>query len=216
MPLLATDQATDRQPRLTRADWIEAALAVLVESGVEAVQITALARRLDVTRGSFYWHFDSREALLEALVAEWRARNTGVMVEAIADAPSLDDGILSLFSVWVDHNRFDPALDQAIRDWARRDDALRQTVKSEDAARVAAIAGFYERHGYEPTEAFIRARVIYFTQVSYYALAIEDDESIARRMGYLEAYFRCFTGRDIDPGTAKAYRAILIRGEQGR
>lgn len=215
MPLLATANRPDRQPRLTGADWIEAALGVLVEDGIEAVQITALARRLDVTRGSFYWHFDSREALLDALVAEWRARNTGVMVEAIAETPTLEDGILALFSVWVDHGRFDPRLDQAIRTWASYDEALRGTVKAEDTARVAAIAGFFGRHGFDRTEAFIRARVIYFTQISYYALNVEEDEAMAERLGYLEAYFRCFTGRDMDPGIAAAYRAGQLSGEVG-
>ena len=108
MTLHATPRSTDRQPRLTGADWIEAALDVLVESGIEAVQITALSRQMSVTRGSFYWHFDSREDLLDALIAEWRARNTGVMVEAIAETSSLEDGILKLFAVWVDHNPFRP------------------------------------------------------------------------------------------------------------
>ena len=209
MTLLATPEKTQR---LAAADWISAALDVLKESGVEAVQITTLAKRLSVTRGSFYWHFENREDLLAALIAEWRARNTGVMVEAIRDVPSLDDGILALFSVWVDHTRFDAQLDQAVRDWARHDHALRATVKQEDDARVAAIAAFFAAQGYAKLEAFIRARVIYFTQISFYALHIEDEESLAQRMSYLNDYFRCFTGRDIDPDIAKAYRAANLKG----
>lgn len=212
MALISNEAKQDRQPRLTGGDWIECALTVLVESGIEAVQVTALARRLDVTRGSFYWHFESREALLDALLTEWRARNTGVMVEALDGAVTLDEGILALFSVWVDHRRFDPRLDQAVRDWARHSDRLRASVKAEDAARVRTIAAFYEQHGFAPTEAFIRARVIYFTQISYYALHMDEDEAIPERMSYLEAYFRSFTGRDIDPGIAAAYRAENLKG----
>lgn len=215
MPLISSPADTERQPRLTAEDWIETALAVLVKDGIEAVQITALARRLNVTRGSFYWHFDSRETLLDFLIKEWRARNTGVMVEAIANARTLDHGILALFSVWVDHSRFDPDLDQAIRDWARHSADLRRTVKDEDSARVTAVAEFFERHGYERTEAFIRARVIYFTQISYYALRVEQDEAMTERMGYLAAYFRCFTGRDIDPDIAETYRKQQLAGERG-
>jgi len=202
----------DRHARLTAEDWIDCALTALVQSGVEGVQITELARRLDVTRGSFYWHFESREALLDALLAEWRARNTGVMVEALDGAKTLDEGILALFSVWVDHRRFDPRLDQAIRDWARRSSSLRAAVKTEDAARVRSIATFYERQGYAPDDAAIRARIIYFTQISYYALQMEEDESLTERMGYLEAYFRGFTGREIDPAVAAAYRRNMLEG----
>ena len=210
MTLHASPRQTNRPPRLNAADWTEEALEVLVHEGIGAVQITALARRLNVTRGSFYWHFDSRDALLDALLAEWRARNTGVMMGAIADTDRLDDGILALFSVWVDHSRFHADLDQAIRDWARRDAALRKAVKAEDEARVTAIAGFFERHGYATQEAYIRARVIYFTQISYHALRMEDDETLTERLGYLEEYFLCFTGRRINPDIAAAHRAAHL------
>lgn len=213
MTLHAAPHQSAKPPRLTGADWIAAALKLLVEDGIEAVQITTLSRRLGVTRGSFYWHFENREDLLAALVEEWRARNTGVMVEAIAKTDTLDDGILALFSVWVDHSRFDMMLDQAVRDWARYSDDLRAIVKVEDSARVAAIAAFFERHGYAPPEAFIRARVIYFTQISYYALGVEDDEAMTERMGYLDAYFRCFTGRDIDPDICATYRTKNLQEE---
>ena len=205
-------QTEDRQARLTRDDWIDAALRLLIDSGVDAVQVTVLSRGLGVTRGSFYWHFDSRESLLDALVHRWRSRNTGVIVDAVSRAYTLDDGILALFAVWTDHRRFDPDLDQAIRNWARYDDPLRARLKSEDDARVQAVATMFERFGYPQPEAFIRARVICFTQITYYALDIASEETDAQRMSYLEAYFRCFTGRDINPGTANAYRNILMRG----
>ena len=209
--LLSTQDQAKRQPQLTGDDWIEAALLVLVEEGIEAVEITQLARRLGVTRGSFYWHFKTREELLEALLEEWRARNTGVMLEALANAASISDGILELFFVWVDHQKFDHRLDQAVRDWARRSEDVRQSVALEDRSRVSAIADFFEAQGFEPTEAFIRARVIYFTQLSYYALDIE--EPITERMSYLSAYFRCFTGQEIDVAAADAFRARMIRRE---
>ena len=199
-------------PRLGADDWLNAALDALLEAGIEAVQITVLARQLGVTRGSFYWHFDSREDLLTALLTEWRSRNTGVMVDAISGADTLDDAILALFAVWVDHSRFNSKLDQAIRDWARHDGAVRSAVKAEDDARVAAIAGLFERHGYAKPDSFIRARVIYFTQISFYALNVEDDESLAERMSYLSAYFLCFTGREIDPDIAAAYRTANLKG----
>ena len=212
MTLLSLDRDDTAPSRLGAADWVTAGLVMLVESGIDAVQITALARRLGVTRGSFYWHFDSREALLDALIAEWRARNTGVMVEALKGAATLDDGILALFAVWTDHTRFDADLDQAIRDWARHSDQLRDALQAEDDARVSAIAHFFEQQDFEPVEAFIRARIIYFTQLSYYALKIA--EPLADRMSYLAAYFRGFTGRDIDPATADRFRAQIIEKDE--
>lgn len=208
--LLSTRGQPQRAPQLQRDDWIAAALVMLVESGVTAVQITVLAKRLKVTRGSFYWHFESREELLDALLAEWRARNSGVMLDALDGAKTLEDGVLELFAIWVDHTRFDPDLDQAVRDWARLDEALRVTLQREDDSRVSAIAAFYERQGFEAIEAFIRARVIYFTQLSYYALGV--DEPLLQRARYLNAYFRTFTGRDVSAAAAAAFHERILAG----
>ena len=211
MVALAARRSGERPIPYSRADWLDQALAVLVEEGVEAVQVTRLARALQVTRGSFYWHFRDRGDLLEALIEEWRHRNTGVMLTALSGAESLSDGILALFSVWVDHRLFDPQLDQAIRDWARRSDDIKAIVTAEDDNRIDAIAGFFRRFGYGDPEAFIRARVLYFTQISYYGLGVE--EPMTRRMSYLAAYYRCFTGEDMDEAVAEAYRQRMIAWE---
>ena len=215
MLALAARRNNERPLPYSRADWLDRALAVLVEEGVEAVQVTRLARALEVTRGSFYWHFRDRADLLEALIEEWRHRNSGVMIEALANAASLADGILSLFSVWVDHQLFDPRLDQAMRDWARRSEEVRAVVTAEDDNRIAAIAAFFQRFGYDDPEAFIRARVLYFTQVSYYALGVK--EPMTRRMSYLAAYYRCFTGAEIDEAAAEGFirRMIAWEAEHG-
>lgn len=194
--------------RHSREDWLEMALVVLVESGIEDVQITKLAARMDVTRGSFYWHFADRQDLIDALIAAWRSHNTDVMVGALEGVTTLTEGILQLFSVWVDHKQFDPKLDQAMRDWARRSEKVRETVIEEDDRRIEVIAQFFRRFGYEDPDAFIRARITYFTQVSYYALDIK--EPMDQRMGFLAAYFRCFTGQEMDEAVAQQYRKAVL------
>lgn len=193
----------ESQRQLQRSDWIRAALESLMADGIDAVQITTLSKSLSVTRGSFYWHFENREALLAVLIAEWRAKNSGTMTVALEKSASLQDAILDLFAVWVDHERFDPSLDQAVRDWARRSSDVRSIVEKEDENRVAAIAAMFERFGCDDTEAFIRARVIYFTQLSYYALNI--DEPLTKRASYLSAYYRVFTGQEIEDHAAMEF-----------
>ena len=214
MKLLSTQNQRKREPQLSRDDWIVAALGVLMNDGIEAVQITRLARDLGVTRGSYYWHFKGRKDLLSALLEEWSARNTGVMVDVLKSATSLDDGVLDLFSVWVDHSRFSFRLDQAIRDWGRRDQVVGEILSKEDDDRGEAIAAFYERHGYAHPESFIRARVIYFTQLSYYALNIT--EPMEKRVSYLAAYFQCFTGRDIDQRVADEFTRRFLAEEHSQ
>lgn len=199
-----------------RESWLGAALAVLVADGIDAVHITRLARRLGITRGSFYWHFRDRDDLLAAMLASWQRRNTGVMLDALAGATGITDGLLRLFAVWVDHQMFDPALDQAIRDWGRRVPAVHDAVAAEDDSRVAAITDFFRRHGYGDPEAFVRARVLYFTQVTFHALAIDRQETLPDRLALLPAYHLCFTGRDLDATAAADHcRMMLARWPGG-
>ncbi|MEI9851478.1 MAG: TetR/AcrR family transcriptional regulator [Sphingomonas sp.] len=61
--------------RLGREDWIALARKVLVQSGIEDVKVVPLADRMQVTRGSFYWHFANRKDLLDALLSDWEVRN---------------------------------------------------------------------------------------------------------------------------------------------
>lgn len=55
--------------KLTRDDWIEAGLKTLDLEGYTAISGERLARRLNVTRGSFYHHFRSREDFMRALLS---------------------------------------------------------------------------------------------------------------------------------------------------
>jgi AcrR family transcriptional regulator len=66
----ATEQKVEK-PRLSAEDWALGALDVIAEQGLAAVAVEPLARRLGVTKGSFYWHFPSREALLVAALERW-------------------------------------------------------------------------------------------------------------------------------------------------
>src|SRR5207342_3298584 len=66
-----TAKSAERISRLTADDWAQAALDLIAEQGVAAVAVEPLARRLGVTKGSFYWHFPSRDALLQAALERW-------------------------------------------------------------------------------------------------------------------------------------------------
>ncbi len=196
------------KPSLGRHDWLSAGLRVLAEEGIDALQITRLARELDATRGSFYWHFKDREDLLNSLIEEWQAANSGIIARTLENAGSLTEGVLSLFYIWVHDERFSNNLDQAIRNWARNDDAVGDAMRREDDNRVEAIARFFRQHDYDEDDAFVRARVIYFTQVAYYALHIE--ESMTARLNLTEHYFRTFTGRELDIEKAAEFRQRMI------
>ena len=194
---------------LSRADWTEAAIALLAARGVAAVKITRLADDLGVTRGSFYWHFKDRQDLLSALIKVWEQRNTKALLAAVNGSGDLVSGILAIFECWMAAEPFAPRLDAAMRDWGHQSVKVRRAVRRADRERIKAIAHVFRRAGFEAQEAEIRARVIYYTQVGYYAL--EEDESISKRNTRLAAYYKVFTGQELDGGTVAAFHKRVQR-----
>src|ERR671916_708238 len=69
-----------RAGALQAEDWVEAARTAMAEGGIEAVAVEPLARRLGVTKGSFYWHFKDRRALLEAMLGRWERESTEAVI----------------------------------------------------------------------------------------------------------------------------------------
>src|SRR5262249_19065938 len=85
------EQKASGQRRLTRHDWIPAALGAIADGGLAAVAVEPLAGRLGATKGSFYWHFENRDALLEAAIRRWEKETTTDVVAEITaahDAPA--------------------------------------------------------------------------------------------------------------------------------
>ena len=97
------EQAIETGWRGSPEAWLTAAYALLLHSGVDSVKILPLARKLNLSRTSFYWFFKDREALLSGLLAMWRDKNTGNLVrQANAYAESLVEGLLNVCDCWLD------------------------------------------------------------------------------------------------------------------
>lgn len=82
---------------LTAEAWAAAALDAIAAGGLDAVAVEPLARRLEVTKGSFYWHFPNREALLKAALRLWEQRETVDVIEGLEDEPDPYQRIVNLF-----------------------------------------------------------------------------------------------------------------------
>ncbi len=191
--------------KVTRADWLNLALDILISDGVDHIKILSLSERLGVSRSSFYWYFKSREDLLSAVLKVWRETNTQALVSACEmPAETITGAICNLFRCFVDTSLFDPQLDFAVRDWSRRSGAVRRILDQADGARLAAVAQMFRRHGYDEDEAEIRARILYFTQLGYYTF--EPHEPIEERLKYVPAYLFGFTGQKVRPEEMAALR----------
>ena len=73
--------------RLTKEDWAAAALKVLARSGIDAIAVEPIAETLGATKGSFYWHFKHRDALVEAALELWEKRYTDAVIEFLEQEP---------------------------------------------------------------------------------------------------------------------------------
>lgn len=182
--------------------WLEAAYDALLEGGVDAVKILPLAKKLKLSRTSFYWFFRDREELLSALIARWRDKNTGNLVRrAEAYAESIAEATLNVFDCWLDTALFDAKFEFAIRSWALQSEDILGEVQSADNARLEALGRMFERFGHEPVAADVRARTLYLVQIGY--ISMQTEEELELRLKRIPEYVAIFTGtvpeqREID------------------
>lgn len=199
-----------RGPQKTsRDDWMNIALDTLISDGVDSVKVSELSAKLGCARSSFYWYFGNRKDLLNALLDHWQATNTNAIVaQANRPADSICMALVNVFSGWTDSGQFNTQLDFAVRDWARRDGSVRRAVDISDEARISALQGMYERFGYRESEARIRARILYFTQIGYDALDTRD--SLLERARTGPDYLFCLTG--VEPTQAEKEAIVGLTG----
>lgn len=160
-----------------------AARDAFIKGGVHAVKVDHLARRLKVTRGSFYFHFRGRADLLDALFQLWREQNVEPF-DAIACASDIAGWgrIQKITDFWMEEIQFSPAFDMAMRDWGRISKRVADAVRAADQARIALFHKAYNEMGFTGDEAFVRARVNYFHQIGYYTLAIRETKAERQRL----------------------------------
>lgn len=201
-PVLHRDDP-ERKPlsghsKVTKLDWLNIARDVLVHEGVGEVKILGLAKRMGVSRSSFYWYFKDRPDLLHSLLVEWEQRNTAQIVRHCEmPAANISAAVCNFFKCFIARDKFDRGLDFAVREWSRRDPVIRDRVDVADRTRIEAIRCLFERHGYEMADADGRARILYFMQLGYHALEISED--METRLSRIDVYIRGFTGQEPDP-----------------
>ena len=186
--------------------WLDAAYEILIESGVDAVRIVPLSKKLKLSRTSFYWFFKDREALLTTLLEKWRAKNTGSLVKQCeCYAESITEAIFNVFDCWLDPALFDSKFEFAIRSWAQQSPKVTAAIRTADAIRIQALTDMFIRFRYEPLAADVRARTIYLTQIGYISMKTKED--LATRMARIPNYVEIFTGSAALPRELERFHA---------
>jgi AcrR family transcriptional regulator len=152
--------------RLGRGEWIRAAFHLLAEESIESVRVEPLAKRLGVTKGSFYWHFNDRDELLIAMLHAWHQAATQSIIERVDrqsqhPADRLRGLLREVVVVRPLSKDIGGLVELGIRDWARRDRKARAHLESVDSRRLAYIEDLFVRLGCSADEAEARAFLVY-------------------------------------------------------
>lgn len=182
---------TQLKPRLTRREWVAAALDLLTEVGIGAVSVDRLAINLGITRGSFYHHFSDRRDLLQALLDYWAKRWTYDVIEQV-NALGLDPGTALLALMRTIRSNNAAAYDAPIRAWALHDMNARAVVKEVDKARLKIILSLFTALGFSGLDALNRARLFLHYEMAAPAMFAtptpeQDEQLLLERHQFLTA-----------------------------
>jgi AcrR family transcriptional regulator len=123
--------------RTPRGSWIEEGLRALAAGGPEAVRIESLARALGVSKGGFYWHFSDRRALLEEMLDAWEHTWVDEVIETVeAEDGDARSRLRRLFALAAASGEELLRIELAVRDWARREEAVAERLRRVDNRRM--------------------------------------------------------------------------------
>lgn len=149
---------SDVSDRLTASDWERTALEAIAEGGTAAVAVEPLARRLGVTKGSFYWHFPNREALVAAAVTRWEQDQLTDLGNADTTDPATQLQTLASKALKLLGH---PTVQRRLTAEADRDTHIAGALARVTHARIKRIEAIYAAFGLPPGEARARAAVAY-------------------------------------------------------
>lgn len=153
---------------LSKKDWIMAAGQLMAEKDMAAVKVEPLAKILKVSKGSFYWHFENRDALLEALLDFWEEETKWLIDESLQAKAPLEQ-LLRLFTLigeMVDESG-GHSIDSAIFRWAAQNGDVAVRVHRVESQRIRFVQDLLEGAGVPLETAIQRAELVYLAFLGY-------------------------------------------------
>ncbi len=183
--------------KVTRQEWIDAAVLALKTVAIDQLKILSLAADLSVSRSSFYWYFSGMDELQEELLRMWAQSTQAIVERTERPATDITMACLGVYECWADRAIYNELLDFAVRDWSRRNPQIAERVYLADIERLAAMSLMFGRYDFDEADSMVRARLLYHSQLGYYAAGT--DEPIEMRLMFLPNYLRALT--DVEPST---------------
>lgn len=164
--------------KLTKDDWIEAGLNTLVKKSIDSVRVELMAKQFKVTRGSFYWHFESRQDWLNQILGRWRETATKTVIqrfdyECMSAADILNQ--LATLPYHGDSAQRAADIELAIRAWARRDESARRFVDEVDEERMHFLTELFRRISHSVEDAGSKAFIFYSLLLSESLIKYDKD-----------------------------------------
>jgi AcrR family transcriptional regulator len=150
--------------RLGRDDWASAALRAIARGGIDAVAVESLAAELGATKGSFYWHFENRDSLIDAALAVWEQRSTDAVIALLEREADPATRLRMLLAAAFEMPAEERATEIALL--AKLDHAgAARTVQRVAERRISYMAAQFEALGWKPEEAQDRATIVSYLYV---------------------------------------------------
>lgn len=172
-PSAATPKPTSssRAPRLSAEDWAQAALDLVAEQGIAAVAVEPLARRLGVTKGSFYWHFPSRDALLQAALERWEMVEQESVFGSLEVVPDPRERLRQLFLLVAHEAKSHIVYSELLK--ALDHPAVQPVIQRVSQRRLDYLIASFRQAGLGRTDARHRARLAYAAYVGFLQLSLQ-------------------------------------------
>lgn len=162
MPRAARTKPKDKVVRLDAQAWIAAAFDALADGGIDTVRVERLAKSLAITKGSFYWHFADRRALIDAMLSAWAEGRIAAIRQQTAERSEPAAVLRTLADLYTRHaNLRGLAIELAIRALARTDNEAATAVRDVDRERLQHVGGLFTGLGWPRAEAQARAILFY-------------------------------------------------------
>lgn len=174
------------QRRLSAEDWTAAALAAIADGGLAAVAVEPLAARLGATKGSFYWHFTNRDALIEATMQRWERACTDAIIDLVEAAGDPPEKLSLLFTTVLGHAR-SSRLEMNVLAVAEHP-LVAPVVHRVTRRRLDYVEQLFTEAGFPPGEAGRRALLAYTAYVGQTQLAARLPELLPAGAGGRGAY----------------------------
>lgn len=189
---IGTSMANNKpKNNLNKISWLEAGFQMLAEGGIDSVRVDRIAKKIGLTRGSFYWHFNSRAEFLDAMLALWHQKGTHDIINLVEQEKLNPNkrlsALLHLTTQSPGPKYGGKFAELSIRVWGANNPQAASVIKQVDGERIAFVNKLLLEMKVEPATASLLAEIIYNAYIGMMSRDISEEE--VTRIGKIATTF---------------------------